>query len=1350
VHLLDWLLTLRRSENDSSTFSLQMYDKGLYGLKDGSESGAKTVTGMVLSVEDPTGVCAAHTSKQLKSRAAALSVHAYMLAHGLTADSHPFPADPTAERKRKLLQLRAKYLDLGFALRHQDLFECKISYCGIYQIGWRFTPIAAAESSGAFKESHAHNQVNSSQYINFGTNCSQDLTLNSFNSGWQPEQTWKPCVAPSEEQLEVALYLREYFLTLQDTYVQNTTIQLFYSVCALNGKAWMQRVIRESRGAKRFCFMFPDFFLIHKGSQLRIMAIDPRIFCVGYLGTPDYILRGLSLHTVLSSAVAAQERAAAISGSMTAGSISSSSSSSGARSRQDVRRERVRNRAPKVSVESLRSAAAELGVRNSNNTDVEKFDQSVFTCLPGFLYLYRADQAKGAYITADSHDCSATLQRMLGETLYLGTDQEDSTSNSSSGPKGQSLAGREPIFEGEDIDGELKVCGDGVNGRLCSSGSSPPAKLRHKEQELDDEQDEDEDEDEDEGQEMSLVINQQRVSNTLDGDSSEDGRRVKGIGDGNEQQEEKGEQRREGNGEEEGERVARLVVTQSIDSVSAVYLNDGIEGESKIIPLEKAAAGDPGVSKGGGGEGYTSGTVGGGVAVNVAGAQEGAEMEIEMEENEMGKMRCTAGEVHDACDGTEDGDMAKLEYGEDEGAGRQEEVGAEDNMSLLPYTADSGAADFEPAVPAPALETQTMDMDAQEDMRSAMLSSFPQSLLDDLIESMCDSLMAYDNIDIRSVAKSYVSDRDVQERFGAVLRLFPFLDVVKAFPSTFYFLSSKNIDSLWRGEGQEEEEVEEEKEVESAYDRLLRKYEAEKILQEDREKLDRQTALDFNIFMRMHQATHSFEYLADWYTLNLPEGDASKVIQDTSLRCLCSRYPKMFRVQGGDGATVLALDVQAEENRVKSKCRKERNKKNRKKAAAEETCEVSEERRVALQMRKERVQQRNEARKRNREETRLRKVEEARAAADNSLRAEQSKQENRDDIRKMQIKEDRRKGKRESARQETDGGPSDTSFDKNVLRQIAYSFRDYLLRYPSKPQPQAIRSFVKTYGAGSTEAAAIQHFTLHKICSRFNHVFRVRKGEDGTSVLFLLDSPNTSELMSENMRMKQDNAIRKVQQAEEERIRREITEQNDRDGVSVSATASVPANPHKENETETETEVRHESKAKRGKIRENDKERDRQEKRDKEMRKERELAVKSCPRYPLEILIAAAAEFHQYLLLPQFHGAKIPYPKQVEGFCESGRSQGRNVLKAMGVKLFCAAVPAVLMIARDNDIYTVVPTQQVSGDGVRTVSSRQHPVRDIEAAAHTFRSYLHSHSSNSEESSSPSKTSKSRRLSGKT
>jgi hypothetical protein len=384
-----------------------MYDKVLYGMKDGSESGART--GTVLSVEDPTGVCAAHTTKQLKSRAAASSVHAYMLAHGLTADSHPFPADPTAERKRKLLQLKAKYLDLGFALRHQDLFECKISYCGIYQIGWRFTPIAAAESSGAFEESHAHNQVNSSQYINFGTNCSQDLTLNSVNSGWQPEQTWKPCVAPSEEQLEVALYLREYFLTLQDTYVQNTTIQLFYSVCALNGKAWMQRVIRESRGVKRFCFMFPDFFLIHKGSQLRIMAIDPRIFCVGHLGTPDYILRGHSLHTVLSPAV--------ISGSMTADTISSSSSSSGGRSRQDVRRERVRNRAPKVSVESLRSAAVELGVRNSNNTDVEKFDQSVFTCLPGFLYLYRADQAK-VYITVDSHECSATLQRMLGETLY--------------------------------------------------------------------------------------------------------------------------------------------------------------------------------------------------------------------------------------------------------------------------------------------------------------------------------------------------------------------------------------------------------------------------------------------------------------------------------------------------------------------------------------------------------------------------------------------------------------------------------------------------------------------------------------------------------------------------------------------------------------------------------------------------------------------------------------------------------------------------------------------------------------------------------------------------------------------
>jgi hypothetical protein len=92
------------------------------------------------------------------------------------------------------------------------------------------------------------------------------------------------------------------------------------------------------------------------------------------------------------------------------------------------------------------------------------------------------------------------------------------------------------------------------------------------------------------------------------------------------------------------------------------------------------------------------------------------------------------------------------------------------------------------------------------------------------------------------------------------------------------------------------------------------------------------------------------------------------------------------------------------------------------------------------------------------------------------------------------------------------------------------------------------------------------------------------------------------------------------------------------------------------------------------------------------------------------------------------------------------------VLKAMGAKLFCAAVPAVLMIARDNDIYTVVPTQQVTGDGVRTVSSRQHQVRDIEAAAHTFRSYLHFHSSHSEASSSSSfsKTSKSRRLSGKT
>ena len=570
---------------------MQMHDERPYGPKNGT--GPQSVP----SAEDPPVVRAVQGTKQLKSRAAALNVQAYMLAHGLVVDSHPFSADLMAEQRRAVMPLKAKYLDLCFALRHQDLFECKISYCGIYQVGWRFTPIAAIENSGAFQASHALNQASSSQYINFGTNCSQDLTLNSVNSGWQPDDTWDPSVAPTDEQTEAALYLREYLLTLQDTYVQNTTIQLFYAVCVLTGKTWMQRVIRESRGAKKFCFLFPDFFLIHKGNQLRIMAIDPRIFRVGHLGTPDFILRGASLRTDLGPAVGAEDgtgtgsaRTLSISAANT---VSSPSSSSSSRSRLDIRRERVRNRAPKIPLEVLRSAAMELGVRNSNNTDVEKFDQSVFTCLPGFLCLYKADQARRAFSNVGSQERSANLRNLIGNHLYLETSQE--ASNSLAFCRND----RESIFEGEDSDDD-PVIGTLTHRPSSTGGAITPTMLGQRRQPRD--------------------SSRQRHRNEVGDDSSGDSHTVSGIGDGGSQ--------REG--------IARVDGTQLDDVSDADETNCTIDDYSKdnMVIDASSAGGDVGCEgdreeKGGEMHGSSSDIPSGVASVSNVHEQEHAQMEVD-------------------------------------------------------------------------------------------------------------------------------------------------------------------------------------------------------------------------------------------------------------------------------------------------------------------------------------------------------------------------------------------------------------------------------------------------------------------------------------------------------------------------------------------------------------------------------------------------------------------------------------------------------------------------------------------------------------------------------------------------
>ena len=839
---------------------------------------------------------------------------------------------------------------------------------------------------------------------------------------------------------------------------------------------------------------------------------------------------------------------------------------------------------------------------------------------------------------------------------------------------------------------------------------------------------------------------------------------MKGIGDGKEQEEEvesvEEEEEAEGVGREFGKK-------KSMGPKNSGNTNNGTWGESQYKAGKESALGDGGVRKEGEGESNrgSSSVAGGEAALNIATALEDAEIE----EDVTRKASFKAGDNDTVCCSIEDGEMADSKHREEEVAGGDEEVRANDSVSLLLGTAD----------PAEAAQTTDMDvdLDVDQDMRVAILSTFPQSLLDGLIESMCESLRACDKLDIRLVAKRFVSDVAVQERYGAVFRLCPFLDFITVFSSTFNFLSSEIIDNLRREKGREEgedleeeeegEEREEEEEAgnESDADRLQQQYSADRICSEEQEAVLRQTALDFNIFMRMHQATHSFQYLAEWYSRNLPEGETSKVVEQMTLRGLCSRYPNMFRMQGqgqgGDVATVLALDVQQEENRVKLK-QQRRVERDMKKAAAAVTHGGSHEdiRSVAQQEDKARVEA---------------------IQLETSRRLREFEQERLEELQKRQIADDRRKSEREiersgAVRASSEGGEGaregrDHSFPKQVLKKIAHSFRDYLQQHPSSSQLQAIKSFSKTFKAASTEAAAIKHYTLHRICARFIDVFKVKRCEDGTEVILLVDSravTNKSQLINENMRMKQDNAIRKVQQAEEERIRKEIAEQNDRDNAKASTSTSTTAPAHSHNGKEVE--VRQESKGKKDKKREDkerkdkeredkereDKEREDNEREDKEREKdnERESAAKRVPRYPIQTLKAAAGEFHRYLLQPKFRGSRIPYPQQVEGFCESGRSQGRNVVKAMGAKLFCAAVPEVLMIARNNDIYTVIPSftrrlqEDVTEDGVCTVGQQQHLVRDIKAAAVTFASYLHAHSSHSQASSSS--TSKSPRLSGTT
>ena len=232
-------------------------------------------------------------------------------------------------------------------------------------------------------------------------------------------------------------------------------------------------------------------------------------------------------------------------------------------------------------------------------------------------------------------------------------------------------------------------------------------------------------------------------------------------------------------------------------------------GGSQYKAGKESALGVGGVRKEGEGEGEgesnrsSSSVAGGEAALNIATALEDAEIE----EDVTRKASCKAGDNDTVCCSIEDGEMADSNHREEEVAGGEEEVRADDSVSLLLGTAD----------PAEAAQTTDMDvdLDVDQDMRVAVLSTFPQSLLDGLIESMCESLRACDKLDIRLVAKRFVSDVAIQERYGAVFRLCPFLDFITVFPSTFNFLSSEIIDNLRREKGREEgEDLEEEEEGE--------------------------------------------------------------------------------------------------------------------------------------------------------------------------------------------------------------------------------------------------------------------------------------------------------------------------------------------------------------------------------------------------------------------------------------------------------------------------------------------------------------------------------------------------------
>ena len=106
---------------------------------------------------------------QIKDRIEAKNVHKYMLSRGLVVDSHSFSVRKTNKYVRKLRAIKTKYLDFAFALRHQDLFECKITYLGDEQIGWRYTPIPNAECSGVFVHFDAYKIQNTENRLSFIT-----------------------------------------------------------------------------------------------------------------------------------------------------------------------------------------------------------------------------------------------------------------------------------------------------------------------------------------------------------------------------------------------------------------------------------------------------------------------------------------------------------------------------------------------------------------------------------------------------------------------------------------------------------------------------------------------------------------------------------------------------------------------------------------------------------------------------------------------------------------------------------------------------------------------------------------------------------------------------------------------------------------------------------------------------------------------------------------------------------------------------------------------------------------------------------------------------------------------------